>query len=214
MIQTTIAVDKLSRFQLDEVQTLLKQLGYYRDIVDGVFGKNTAHAFAEWKADNYLSDTDLIGAASYGLLKEQAGQGKTEDKISWSNFDSKVSKYFTVGEVALNQKDRIPVNPEHRRNIVRLAKLLDQVREWWGSPIRVTSWYRPPHVERRVGGSFHTHPFGLAADIAPANGRIAEFQNRFEKEWYQTGKWKGGFGRGAKKGFVHLDTKNKRVWNY
>jgi uncharacterized protein YcbK (DUF882 family) len=97
---------------------------------------------------------------------------------------------------------------------LKLAKELDKVREWWGSGLRVTSWYRPPHAESAAKGSFANHPYGFAVDIAPVNGSVQELQRRFEAEWYRTGKWKGGFGRGAKKGFIHLDLRNRRIWDY
>lgn len=211
MITQTTKVSELNSDQLKILQSALKKLGYYNSTVDGIFGKNTGEAFARWKTDNFLNDTTLIGQTSWKELEEQAGESNT---INWNDFDSKISKYFTVGEVALNQKQRIPTNKTHQQNAIRLAKELDKVREWWGSYLLVTSWYRPPAIERSVGGSGYTHPFGLAADIRPVDGRIKLFQQRFEKEWYNTGKWNGGFGRGEKKGFLHLDLKNRRVWDY
>jgi peptidoglycan hydrolase-like protein with peptidoglycan-binding domain len=214
MISTNTLVSRLNRNQLNELQMLLKKLGYYKDVVDGVFGKNTAHAFAEWKVDNYLLETDTIGASSYALLVKQAKELDPRTSINWNDFNSKISKHFTVGEVCKREGRRIPTNAEHRRNAVRLAEKLDEVREAWGKPIGVTSWYRPPAVERAVGGSGANHPFGYAADIYPIGGSIHEFQAWFEKEFYNKGKWNGGFGRGASKGFCHLDLRNRRVWNY
>lgn len=195
-----------------QIQTWLKTLGYYDDVVDGVVGKNTNHAFASWKADHWLEFPTIIGPGSYSQLKEQASKSQTT--IDWANFGSRISRHFTVGEVARRERQRIPTDPTHRANCIRLAQELDKVRDWWGGPLGVTSWYRPPAVERRVGGSFHSHPFGLAADIYPISGSVREMQRRFQAEWYNTNRWQGGFGRGAQRGFIHLDLRARRDWNY
>lgn len=211
MITIELPILELNKEQTKEVQQRLKDLGYYHIDVDGIPGKNTAAAWADFKADNWQGKTEFIGPASYSLLVKKSKQNPA---IDWKNFDSKISKYFTVREVAIGQRDRLPTNTTHQANAIKLALKLDEVRDWWGSPLLVNSWYRPPHVERRIGGSFANHPFGYAADIRPAQGSIWEFQKRFETEWYNTGKWQGGFGRGAQKSFIHLDTRNRRVWNY
>lgn len=211
MVSSVILISELSNIQAKEIQTLLKSLGYYDSSIDGIVGKNTTQGWAAFKADRWLDQHHNIGPASYQQLKSEA-LGNPD--IHWADFNSKVSQYFSVGEVALFKGDRLPSNKQHQDNIVRLAKELDKVRDWWGGPLTVTSWYRPPHVERAVGGSFYSHPLGLAADIKSAQGDIFEFQRRFEREWYQVGKWKGGFGRGANRGFIHLDLRQRRVWNY
>lgn len=214
MITIELPILSLNKEQATDVQKRLKDLDYYKREVDGISGKNTAAAWADFKADNWLGKTELIGPASYRLLVGLSKKAPAASSINWKDFNSKVSKYFTVGEVALHQQDRLPTNPTHQANAVKLAIKLDAVRDWWGSSLLVTSWYRPPHVERRVGGSFANHPYGYAVDIYPAKGSIWDFQRRFEQEWYNTGKWQGGFGRGAKKGFLHLDTRSRRIWDY
>ena len=201
----------LAPAEIRDLQTKLKALDYYDGMVDGVMGKNTANAWADFKTDHWLGDTDKVGPASLDLLADEAAK---KPVVNWKDFNSKVSKYFTVGEVALMQGDRIPKDSKHQANVLRLAAELDKVREWWGSPLVVTSWYRPPHVEKAVGGSGYSHPFGLAADIKPAKGSVVDFQNRFKAEWFDRRLWPGGFGLGAKKGFIHLDLKNRRIWDY
>jgi GH24 family phage-related lysozyme (muramidase) len=139
------------------------------------------------------------------------------DEVQWDDWSSPVSKYFTAGEVALYKRDRIPTDKTIKQNVIQIARKLDQVREWWGSPLLVNSWYRPPHVERRVGGSGANHPHGFAVDLRPKEGSVWDLQTRFEREWFDAAKWKGGFGRGAKKSFIHLDLRqpeNPRKWDY
>ena len=139
------------------------------------------------------------------------------NQVNWQNWSSPVSRYFNVGEVTLCQTRRIVRDTNYQQNVIKIARQLDEVRQWWGSAILVSSWYRPPCVEREVGGSGANHPFGFAVDLYPAQGSIWDFQSRFEQEWYNAGKWQGGFGRGANRGFVHLDLNprlGRRIWHY
>ena len=59
-------------------------------------------------------------------------------------------------------------------NLERLvSRVLDPLREAWGSPIIVTSGYRCPELNARVGGvKTSYHPRGMAADIRPRNGLV------------------------------------------
>ena len=136
------------------------------------------------------------------------------DDINWHDWSSPVSKYFTVGEVTNMSRERIPTDTQIKKNIIAIARKMDDIREWWGGPLGVNSWYRPWHVNKRIGSSAPNHPNGYAVDFRPLNGDIGELERRFEAEWYNAGKWNGGFGKGSKKGFVHVDLRGKRMWLY
>ena len=124
-------------------------------------------------------------------------------KIDWGNPQAMVSKYFSVAEVTQNDDRRIPIpGSEVEANILALAKELDKVREAWGGPIGVTSWYRPPTVNREVGGASQSqHLTGSAVDIYPHNGKDLAF------EQFLDSKWGGalGYGQTSGRGFTHLD---------
>jgi Uncharacterized protein conserved in bacteria len=135
-------------------------------------------------------------------------------KINWSDWSAPVSRYFNVGEVTLRSTERIPGTDRVKRNVVAIARELDKVRQWWGGPLAVTSWYRPWHVNKRIGSTSPNHPGGYAVDFYPVGGDVWDLQDRFKAEWYDTGRWVGGFGRGAKDGFVHLDLRHRRTWSY
>ncbi len=82
----------------------------------------------------------------------------------------------------------------HAANLEMLvAQLLDPLREaWavkcaheqWGTPaLTVTSGYRGPALNKAVGGAATSaHCVGYAADLVPANGRLAEFK-AFCRDW-------------------------------
>ena len=80
-------------------------------------------------------------------------------------------KYFTIEELTKSETalsygiDNTP--PERLLpNLHRLMDYLDNVREAYGKPIRVSSGYRSPHLNALVGGSSSSqHKLGLAADL-------------------------------------------------
>ncbi len=137
---------------------------------------------------------------------------KSWREVNWNDFNAKVSKYFTVREVTNADRRRIPQSNDIKQSVFTLAQELDKVREAWGSPLLVNSWYRPPDINRAVGGASNSqHLYGKAADIRPAQGNIYDFQ-----KWLDNVAWKDkAVGYGAKKGFVHVDLRPGRIrWNY
>ena len=86
-----------------------------------------------------------------------------------------------------------------QQKIVATAKSLDRVRKLLGSrPIWINSWYRPPHVNKGVGGSkWSRHQYGDAVDIRSnyyAPRQIYQLLNKIHV---------GGLG--GYYSFVHLD---------
>lgn len=100
--------------------------------------------------------------------------------------------YFTITELCYSDTakakgiDNSPTT-EVRANLVTLVNnLLDPLREAWKSPIRVTSGFRCGVLNRDKsikGSPTSAHLYGLAADIAPVNGRIKEFKE-FCKDYF------------------------------
>lgn len=64
-----------------------------------------------------------------------------------------------------------------------LALWLDQLREAWGSGLKVTSGFRNDKLNTYVGGvAGSAHKEGYGADIQPINGKFDEFV-AFIKKW-------------------------------
>jgi lysozyme len=141
------------------------------------------------------------------------GQKGSSTAIDWQNPYCRISKYFTVQEVTLLDDRRIPTDPVVIANILKLALELDKIREKWGKPIGVTSWYRPLAVNAEVGSRDDSqHINGSAADIYDIGGNEQEFESFLDKVW---GDRALGYGVASGKGFTHLDLRNDgRRWNY
>jgi putative chitinase len=210
-INDTLAVDRLPQEASKELQLALTSLGYSVGDIDGIVGAKTRYAWKRFKEDNHQDRVGEIGSGSIAILQSKLLKSPVaQEAIDWRNEKQKISEYFTVGEVTKGDPRRIPSDPKVIKNILSLARELDKVREAWGSPIRVTSWYRPPAVNASVGGARSSqHLTGSAADIAPHDGSIQQFQSWLDKRWDKA------LGYGAKKGFVHVDLRPGRLrWNY
>ena len=100
-----------------------------------------------------------------------------------------MATYFTLKELCASQIakekgiDNFPTF-EIASNLERLTdRILDPLREAWGSAIRVTSGYRCDALNKAVKGSkTSVHRFGNAADLQPMNGMTETFI-RFARKW-------------------------------
>lgn len=99
-----------------------------------------------------------------------------------------MKNYFTVEELTASDVarkfniDNTPT-PQVRQHLEELIdKLLNPIRDAWGSPVIVSSGYRCPALNTRVGGAKKSaHLTGYAADLVPSNGRRKEFINFVQK---------------------------------
>lgn len=92
-------------------------------------------------------------------------------------------KYFTIKELCASFKaTQLGIKNEPNKaaltNLESLVlNILDPLRAAWGGGIIVTSGYRSVALNKAVGGSpSSAHRYGLAADIVPADRRIAAFK--------------------------------------
>lgn len=91
-------------------------------------------------------------------------------------------KYFSIAELCKSQTandNGINNTPskEIESNLTILIGFLDELREQWGSPIRVNSGYRCEALNKAVKGSATSaHMLGFAADLWPLNGKFEDFK--------------------------------------
>ena len=105
-----------------------------------------------------------------------------------------MARYFTLKELCASDTakargiDNFPTF-EVVANLELLTKrILDPLREAWGSAIRVTSGYRCNALNTAIGGSrTSVHVYGLACDMQPYNGMTDAFID-FTKKWLDDNK--------------------------
>lgn len=93
-----------------------------------------------------------------------------------------MAKYFTVAEMLKSEtaeKNKINNTPsvEVEQNIEELLSVLDDLREFYGQPIRITSGFRCAELNRLVRGvPTSAHIIGYAADLRPVGDTFENFK--------------------------------------
>ncbi len=98
-------------------------------------------------------------------------------------------KYFTLKELCASSIaaergiDNFPTFDIAAHLLELTEKILDPLRQAWGSAVNVNSGYRCTMLNVAVGGvATSAHKLGYAADLKPANGKIEDFC-RFARTW-------------------------------
>lgn len=117
---------------------------------------------------------------------------------------------FTWAE-ATHGGTRMPPDQATVNAIIRIATLAQQARDRIGRPFRITSWYRPPDINRRVGGASESrHIVGDAIDFY-CDGLTGD-----QLYWSLDPWWPGGLGRYTSfPSLSHLDARGYRArWRH
>ena len=93
-----------------------------------------------------------------------------------------MGKFFSVRELTASSTarkygiDNTPQDAEIIEHIEELIEFVDGVRAAWGGPLIVTSGYRCPQLNEKVGGAkTSAHLTGYALDIVPSNNKKDKF---------------------------------------
>lgn len=117
---------------------------------------------------------------------------------------------FTWAE-ATHGGTRMPPNQATVDAIIRIAKLAQRARDRIGRPFIVTSWYRPPAINRAVGGAIYSrHLVGDAMDF------LCEGVSGNQLYWFLEPWWPGGLGRYTNfPNLCHIDARSDRArWRH
>lgn len=97
---------------------------------------------------------------------------------------TRLSPHFTLEELTRSDKAlalgiKNTPTEAHRRNLSALAVGLEWTRAILGKPLRITSGYRNPAVNRAVGGVANSdHALGFAADFEPVGLSVLDAAHR------------------------------------
>lgn len=134
-------------------------------------------------------------------------------------------KYFTIKELCETSKPfpNIP-NEEQEANLEYLVdNILDKAREILGSPIKVSSGFRSPQVNKAVGGSNKSeHLTGQAADLTCYDnkklfnilrkmGGFSQLINEYNYSWIHVSIKRDGNNRNQILKAVTIDGKTKYI---
>ncbi|YAF94194.1 MAG: D-Ala-D-Ala carboxypeptidase family metallohydrolase [Nodularia sp. CChRGM 3473] len=236
---STIKITEADAETIAEIQTLLNKTSLYIGKVDGIAGDLTQKAFAQFKESVWLDSPELLGPTTAAALLEIAEGHKAVDEqnqkltpLPTSTLGTKTGRAMKlVTGVTVYQNELIvpgiPLTwgeftkgcdperaPESRNiinNMMKTAQGFGKIRDKYGSPIAVTSGYRPPAVNRRIGGASRSqHIQGLAIDIYPADGNFGRLMEICRASDCT------GLGRGMHRGFIHCDWRpgGRVVFNY
>ncbi|MDB9494213.1 D-Ala-D-Ala carboxypeptidase family metallohydrolase [Spirulina major CS-329] len=106
---------------------------------------------------------------------------------------------------------RMPTSQTTVDAIVRIAELAQRARDRVNRPFLITSWYRPPHINRAVGGvSNSRHIVGDAIDF------VCEGLSGNQLYWLLDPWWPGGLGRYTRfPHLCHIDARSYRArWRH
>ena len=159
--------------------------------------------------DVALGPVEVAQPASYGRTISIPGISRPVGILEPIYFEPSKSNFtwaeFTKGGA------RIPVDATVTMRIVKLAKYMDEVREFLGGrPIHITSGYRDPASNRSVGGAFDSrHMYGDAVDFWVDGMDVVETFQKLKR--FHPG---GGLAPGN--GFIHLDLRPGAAarWTY
>ena len=139
------------------------------------------------------------------------------------NADNWGGQYFTLSELTHSDTavslgiDNTP-GPVAQNSLTLLVdRVLDPLREAWGSPIIVTSGYRCEELNKRVGGvktSYHLR--GMAADIRPKNGFLYELYSFVERMFVDNKMPITECYIDHRKGYIHIayDVEDSNKWPF
>jgi GH24 family phage-related lysozyme (muramidase) len=134
-----------------------------------------------------------------------------------SPFSARLTPHITLGEFALGQEARRFDHQYQVDTAAELAAFLERARTaFGGKPVIVTSGYRPPAVNRSVGGASGSEHLFNAPGVGAVDWYIQGVDIYKLQDWCLKN-WPYSTGRGAPRGFIHSGIRAGRPkvqWDY
>lgn len=230
----TFTITELNSYAelLREIQQLLVIGKFFKGAIDGKYSPEFTQAFQMFKRAAFLEYPTILGKSTALELLEIDGIGNHPvpkeavepppqislgksfllpgGKIVYCNAPILVNSNFTWGEATKNG-DRIPASTGVVQQIAKITVILDGIRPLFNNrPMFITSWYRPPTVNRSVGGvSNSRHLQGDGVDF------IVQGVNPLDV-YKKVSPWlgdRGGLGKSSQ--FTHIDARGYQSrWVY
>ncbi|NES84602.1 MAG: DUF882 domain-containing protein [Moorea sp. SIO2B7] len=197
--------------ELDKVDTQLKNDNLTKEQISELERKRFDKLFQLEKIEKLIGpvnvkiravdiDNDKLFKFDFSLLDKPIVEGGS---LTWNE--------------ATKNGTRIPGSREIFDNIIRMAEEMEKMKRelFPNNQIVITSWYRPPALNRSVGGSrYSNHLDGHGLDFYVKDVSIDEVYNKVTKYWGD----RGGIGYkkiknkdGTITGFLHLDLRGNRA---
>lgn len=202
----------------ESVQYLVNR--WYKDF-DGYKGINRAPdrtaAARELVKQGYATDPGYA-AKLIELMDKNAPVAKPSVALKPSSpFSSYLTEHIQLGEFALYQEVRRFKQQHQVDTALLLARFLEEVRtQFGGHAVVITSGYRPPEINRSIGGASSSEHLYDAPGVGAVDFYVEKTSIQLVQAWCDR-KWPYSLGYGAPKGFVHLGIRqgSPRVrWDY
>ena len=210
-------------------------IGWTKVFEDRPAGMDPSRAAAHWTAHYFrpgvphldrrqkeaqrvwgLVQSKQLSAATVPAVEPQQTPGRVTPS---SPFSALLTPHIKLGEFALNQEARRFHHQYQVDTAIKLAQFLERVRTQFGGPVIITSGYRPPAINRSMGGDpisehLYREPDWGAVDFWLPNADMVAVQN------WVLANWPESVGKGwPKRGFIHLGigwrrVRPFRIWDY
>lgn len=175
-------------FRIDEFALMLIYLGAWEAVELDSGGSSTFYADGKAQNEQARHGERATGSAIMFTKKNKPYKAKGIN----------VSPHFKDAEFACHEGGLVLIDP-------RLPVLLEKIRAHYNKPITVTSGYRAPEYNAKIGGAKYSyHMKGMAADIKISGVSPKDVANVARKL--------GAGGVGTYPTFTHVDVGPVRSW--
>lgn len=241
-IDKALKYNKSYGYSRETWKEIQRGIGMSSDQIDGIVGRITTQAIADWQARNGFTGSDLDGICGPNTLKairKAAGQApvvpdttpkpetnvevKPETPVTPDDAQptpvteeipaGNITAHFSWSEFACHNGEQVP--KDLRPNTEKLCKNLEIIRSELGDKsITINSGYRAPSYNANVPGAAKNsqHMYGNAADIVVSGYTPGQVHAKIE-ELIAAGKIQDG-GLGKYHSFTHYDVRDYHArWN-